>query len=247
MKNFDEEMRNLTGAYVLHALTPEEVAAFKIYLTHSGEARREVSELAATAVMLGLTSTPIQPSAGLKKVIMESILAVEQDSITTAMVVLPAEREAQARWFHKPLILLTSAAAALILIAGGVATGISYTGQQLEANNLAALVQASDSHTVSAELTAGGAATVLWSEQLASAAVLVTDTTILPAGQAYALWFISSDGTARAAGILPERQTTAWEVLDGAMHDGDSIGVTVESSTGSTQPTTSLVILISTA
>lgn len=60
----------LTGAYALNALTDAERKDFEAYLLESDETRTEVAEMSDTAVMLGLSSRPVAPSAELKASIM---------------------------------------------------------------------------------------------------------------------------------------------------------------------------------
>ena len=74
----DTDPATLTGAYALNALTPEQRAAFEAKLDDSESLRHEVTELADTAVVLGLAVAPIDPPPALKANIMGLIASMPQ-------------------------------------------------------------------------------------------------------------------------------------------------------------------------
>jgi anti-sigma-K factor RskA len=248
-----KDMMNLTGAYAVNSLSKSEAEEFELYLKTSEAARNETTELLDTAVALGLATVPVEPSAGLRSSIMSQIATLEQlpalAVVEEPTKLTPAEMKAQSRWFRKPVIMATSMAAAAALIVGGVTVNSTLTdlqSHQVQESTLVALTQAKDSHKTSTALTTGGSATVVWSHDLDTAAVMVQDTPALPDDKAYALWFIDEDGQATAAGMLPKDSST-WSVLDGKLKAGDSVGVTVEPAGGSSQPTTAPILAVSTA
>jgi anti-sigma-K factor RskA len=69
---------DLAGAYALHALDADEAADYELYLSLSEEARIEATELNDTAVALGLAAAPVQPSSGLKAILMAQIASTPQ-------------------------------------------------------------------------------------------------------------------------------------------------------------------------
>ena len=73
-----DDLHTLTGAYVLSALDPHQVASFEAYLTESEDARTEVAELTDTAVTLGLATRPISPPPALKSLIMSQLSTTPQ-------------------------------------------------------------------------------------------------------------------------------------------------------------------------
>lgn len=257
---------NLTGAYVLHALTPEEEQEFERYLETSEQARQEVAELTDTATILAYAVDPVKPSAQLKndlfaqlnrtpQVQPEAKLQAAQSAQPVVKAapqesnpVKPAEQKARNRWFNRQTVTLSAMAASVAIIAGGVVTtGIVGNMQtyQVQESALVSLMQAPDSHKTQTQLTTGGTATVLWSTQDKTAAVMLHDAPALSQDKAYQLWYIGADGTARAAGLLPEGSST-WKMLSGDMKTKDSIGLTVEPNTGSQQPTTKPVMVVDT-
>jgi anti-sigma-K factor RskA len=77
-KRRDADLATLTGAYALNALTPEQREAFEAKLGESETLRHEVTELADTAVVLGLAVAPISPPPALKASILGLIASMPQ-------------------------------------------------------------------------------------------------------------------------------------------------------------------------
>jgi len=69
---------DLAGAYALHALSAEEAAEYERYLERSEQARIEAAELSDTAVALGLSTAPVQPSSALKASLMAKLASTPQ-------------------------------------------------------------------------------------------------------------------------------------------------------------------------
>ena len=264
-QNTPDEIENLTGAYVLDAATADERAAVEAEADRSQAVRNELTELADTAVMLGLAVEPVQPSPQLKSNLMSMLdttpqLAGERRADPepgtaeaapgTAKVEPapgPAEARARARWFTRPVAVLSAAAAAAVLVIGGVVITNQVADQafqQAQAEQLDAITAASDTRELTAEVAGGGTATLVWSNELGSSALMVDDIAPLPDSKTYQLWYIDENG-ARPAGVFDVGDSgTSWRVLDGAMHAGDSIGLTVEPAGGSQTPSTKPVVQI---
>ena len=153
----------------------------------------------------------------------------------------PAENRARARW-SRPVIALTSAAAALALILGGIAVTTSLQ-QPTQDALMAELKQAPDVHEMQAELTTGQMVTLRWSSELAKSAVIVDGLRPAPHDSVYQLWYIDDSG-ARPAGFLSVAdEGKSWHVLDGAMDSDDKVGVTIEPKGGSSEPTTDPIVM----
>lgn len=167
---------------------------------------------------------------------------------TAAPSSTPAEARAARRWFQRPGAILASAAAAVVLFIAGAFVGVSLAGtdsyQQQQSSALAALNAAPDTERSSAPITGGGTATLVWSARLGQSAIVATDLPQLAGGKTYELWYIR-DGAATPAGTMDSAGHVAtWRVLTGTMTPGDTIGMTVEPSGGSKQPTTKPIVAI---
>ncbi|CAN5188852.1 anti-sigma factor [soil metagenome] len=251
-----DDAASLSGAHALNALDGVDSARFEKHLRESEETRNEYTELSDTAVLLGLAVAPVDPPAHLKASIMAAVAgtpqlaAVPESGHTAESFSGAAGRKAQARWFARPVVGLAAAAAAVALIFGGgvLASTINQNmQQQAQADQLAAINSASDSRRIAAPMTGGGSATLVWSHELARAALIMDGLPPLSADKVYELWFIDSTG-ARAAGMFTVGSSgSMWRVLDGKMAQGDTVGVTVEPAGGSTTPTTAPIVAIASA
>lgn len=243
-KNHDDAIETLTGAYALDAVTIEERGALEQAMAGSEALRTEVVELTDTAVELGLAVAPVRPSAALRSSVLAAIAAAPQevaprDAETPRREVRrrepgPVERRAQDRW-SRAAIIITSAAAVVALVVGGVAV-THFT------NPLTVLTSAQDLQEATAPIDGGGTATVVWSNSLGEAAITVAGLGQLPSDLVYQLWYMGEE--TRPAGII-ERDGTI--LLSGQMHAGDSVGISIEPAGGSPQPTGDPILAVDTA
>ena len=273
----NDDSRMNTGAFALGALSPEELERFLVAAESDPELAAEADGLSATAVLLGLASTPVEPSAKLKVDLMAAIASTPQLPRDTAGptvdadIAVPsasstiedarsqpaeagaAERKARTRWFARPATILVSAAAAIGLFVGGGFVGSAVTGDtpvvvDQQAAGLAQIYAASDVQSVRSEVDGGGVATLVWSGELGRSAVVVDGLAPLPNGSVYEAWYINDAGAAPAGTFdATGAHKTSWHLLDGTMSAGDTVGVTVEPAGGSKTPTTTPIVAIASA
>lgn len=251
-----------SGSYVLHAMDSGERRDFEDELAQSEELRNEVTELADTAVVLGLAVQPVAPPASLKSSIMARIAETPQlarvdepEPLATVHTLRPsggsrAATKVAMRWYNRPVVLAASAAAAIVLIVGGVVgTGVITTNvtASQQADALAAINAAPDSQRAEAAISSGGTATLVWSAQLGKSALISTGLKSLPSNKTYELWYINKAGKAASAGLFDTDGSRTISVLSGKMAKGDTVGVTVEPTGGSAQPTTTPIVAIASA
>ncbi|WP_104177927.1 anti-sigma factor domain-containing protein [Cryobacterium sp. Y50] len=157
-----------------------------------------------------------------------------------------ATERAKARWFKRPaLYYLLAAAAAAALFVGGSLFGQTLNNDEFESQQAAGLAQinaADDSQRAATTTAEGQEATLVWSNKLGISAVLVADLPVLPSDQDYQLWYINGDGPASAGTFDSTGDGPAWRVLDGTMHAGDQVGITVEPNGGSDQPSSTPIV-----
>jgi len=246
---------SLSGAYALHALDAEEAKAFEAQMAESEATRNEATELADTAVLLGLAVDPVTPPASLKASIMAQLATtpqLEREPVASpdARFSGSAEAKAQARWFQRPVnAIIGIAAAVALIIGGGVAVNAISTNvtQSAAANQLAAIQAASDSQSLKGSVAGGGKATLVYASSLKSAALIVEGMNTLPADKVYELWYINDKGARPAGTFTVGPDGKMWQVLEGDMDHGDAVGVTVEPHGGSDTPTTDPVLVIASA
>lgn len=249
------EIDNLSGAYALNAVSDDERAAYEALVGESEESRNEATELQDTAVILGLAVDPVTPSPELRASILDQIARTPQlsrdtvvlkDAVDAApLASTPAAVKAQARWFQRPAVAIASLAAAVAIIAGGVSlvTDVGSTPSNPTASQMEQLTLASDKQEEVVEL-GDATATLLWSNSLGLSALAMDGASEAPEGKVYQLWYIDDDG-ARDAGVMTASvDDGSWQLLEGEMHTGDAVGVTVEPVGGSEKPTSMPIVVI---
>ena len=165
--------------------------------------------------------------------------------------VLTPTGAAHRRWFTRPVAVLGAAAAAAGLFFGGGALvqGLDRTGPQQEqqASGIDEIYAADDFQRTVADVSTGGKATLIWSNELGRSAVTVDGMTSLPGDQTYELWYIGADGAVPAGTFDASSSAPSTHVLKGEMAAGDTVGITVEPAGGSSSPTSAPVVAIPSA
>ncbi|MDR6906827.1 anti-sigma-K factor RskA [Agromyces sp. 3263] len=158
----------------------------------------------------------------------------------------PVESAAHRRWFQRPVALIASAAAAVVLITG-IVLGVGWSGPNGwgAQREMAAIASAPDAQSQTHEVPGGGEITLVTSAAKGRSGVVVDGLPPLEAGQTYELWYIDDSGAA-AAGTFDANGGETWRVLDGSFSPGVAVGVTVEPEGGSAQPTTDPIVVIAT-
>jgi anti-sigma-K factor RskA len=181
-----------------------------------------------------------------------SVPEMEPSESETAGRLLEATGPARARWFTRPVAVLGVAAAAAALFFGGgaVLQQVSGPGQGTEstASALDEIYAAKDFQRSVADVSTGGTATLVWSEDLKRSAVVFDGLTSLPGDQTYELWYIDEARGAVPAGTFDTASdSTVTQVLKGEMTPGATIGLTVEPAGGSDAPTSEPIMAVSSA
>jgi anti-sigma-K factor RskA len=167
------------------------------------------------------------------------------DGLAQPVDELAVRREARGR---RTTRLLQAVAAVLALVAGATLWHSASLDRQLTAMSAAAadvtsVLTAPDSTTASSPVSGGGRAAVVVSKAQGRA-VLVTDgLTPAPAGKTWQIWYIGASGTAAPAGFVPPGEQAAVALV-GDPASAAAVGVTLEPSGGSAQPTTKPVLAV---
>ena len=235
------EMRELLGAYAVHALEDDEFGRVAAHLDGCLECRDEVDDLLDASASLGLSAIE-PPSSSLWERIAAEVrtpAAVDVDVTRDQMapvIALDAAREAKRERRSKWRIGVASAAAAVAL-AVPITSVLSGSG----APSLAALAKTAS--------TSNGARVVSLAsaDGLKLADVVVTregrgylqHSTLpaLPAGKTYQLWALAGDKAVSAGVLGPNPDISAFTVNPAI----SAMAISVEPATGSAQPTTTPV------
>lgn len=238
----EKDFADLAAGAALHALTPEDLAAFEAARAQHPEWEHHVDTDAATAAHLAENVAEVAPPPELRAALLESIAA------TTDEREHPPPATAPRRWGTRAWFALAASLALLV----GVGWGAVFVGDML--NTPASVVAlerieaAPDAQSETVAITGGGEATAYWSSSLGTA-VLVTDgLPELTEEQAFELWYVR-DGSAIPAGVFTSEDGAVTALLNGSVEPGDVIALTVEQSGGSPtgQPTTTPIVAIQTA
>ncbi|NIJ05125.1 anti-sigma factor domain-containing protein [Frigoribacterium faeni] len=176
---------------------------------------------------------------------------MEPSESETAARVLEPHGAARARWFTRPVAVLGVAAAAAALFFGGGALLSEVTGstqqQEATASSVDEIYAAGDFQRTVADVSTGGTATLVWSNELKRSAVVLDGLTSLPGDKTYELWYIGADGAVPAGTFDTASDSTVTKVLKGEMTPGDTIGLTIEPAGGSEQPTSEPILAVQSA
>ncbi|MFJ3925987.1 anti-sigma factor domain-containing protein [Streptomyces sp. NPDC090022] len=238
------------AAYVLHALPPDEEAAFARHLAHCHRCRREAVSLAAAAGALA-ELPPVAPPAALRDRVLERIATSPQGPAADddgPPPHVPAARTARTARTVRALRWALAACLALVVATGGIAYWQHEQAEEARAGlavalmdpmaQLAQVLAAPDARMSATVFTDGATGCVIFSRSSHRAAFIASGLPKLSAGQVYALWYDDA-GARRPAGTFPGA-LEKWHIalLDGPVDHATAVGVTVEPVGAVTGPTT---------
>ncbi len=209
----EETIHDLSAAYALDALEPEELDAFEEHLATCESCRQAVADFGSVAAELALAGTPASPPPELRDRILDAARAERPN-------VVPL----RPRW-QRPLVAVAAIAvcAALVLGLWNVSLHNQLSSSKNEALTRVPVTGASGSMVVSSN---GSAALVLDSLDAA------------PPGKTYEAWVIRGSNAPVPAGLFRGGPGTTFVPIEGSVKRGSVVAVTVEPAGGSPQPTT---------
>ncbi|MFB7252074.1 anti-sigma factor domain-containing protein [Microbacterium sp. NPDC056234] len=265
----EKEFAELSAGHALNALSAQDERRYAEALRAHPEWRELAETDAEAAAFLAATAPAHEPPAAVRDDLLALIAKTpqgapdEQPGATddqpgardlpsqARMTGTSSEESAPEQAPRRRSRMLFALAACLVLIVGIGAGAAVVIGQLQRPASVVALEQienAPDAQAASVELESGAVATAHWSASLGEA-VLVTDgLEPLDDDLTYELWFVRGDAPV-SAGVFDVADETSTALLEGEMHAGDAIAVTVEEAGGSPSgaPTTDPIIVIPTA
>ena len=208
----DDAVHDLTAAYALDALEPDEARGYERHLAGCDRCREELARLQATAVSLAYAAEPAAPPEALRGRILEAARAERPNVV-----------QLRPRSWARPLAAV-AAVVACAAVAGLTVWNVSLHDRLDRAHQAlrgVPLTGAKGSVVVS-----GG-----------SGALVVSDLAPAPAGKTYEAWVIES-GHAIPAGVFAGGGRTIVIRLTHALPAGAVVAVTLEPAGGVDQPTT---------
>jgi anti-sigma-K factor RskA len=244
----------LAGAYALDALDTAEREQFERHLRGCRACQAEVRGFAATAASLARAAS-IEPPPGLKERVLAAAAVTRQlppEVTATAAGEPRRRREATAPPGRSPWVpRLALAVGGGGLVAAAVLGYVTVSAQdqltttQAQGQELAAVLAAPDARITSGPTTAGGTATVVASASEGKMVFTSSGLQELPSSKVYQMWFLGA-GNPRSAGLVPPASASGSTapVLASGLENGDKVAVTVEPAGGTSQPTTTPIVVL---
>ncbi len=226
------DIHDLTGPYVLDAVTDDERLAFDQHLARCAGCTTEVIDLREAVTRLS-TRVAFPPPPGLKAKVLTSASRIRQLS--------PVSRvERPGSPARRPLRRALTLAAAFLAIAASGGVAIDQYRENAEttaaSTRAASILAEPDTRTVRGTVAGGGQATVMVSGRRDAAVIVLRDLRPLDRGKTYQMWLIDRSNTARSIGLTNGRASRPT-VVDGGVTGQTDFAVTVEPRGGSDRPT----------
>lgn len=224
-----DELLDLAVPYALHALPDAERDAIESELAAAGRVVADAfyDEVRAVRETMAVVSAANaeEPSADLRGRVLSSAAA---DNVRT--LGSPRRRTA---WL--------SVAAALAVGLSAVGIGLSQRPTEPQPSTAQQVFAASDVHTISGAIPAGGTATVVFSRDRNAGVLVMNDVPPPSPGTVYQMWLVgeggaTSAGTMDATAVSP---STTAELTN--LGNSTKLKFTVEPGSGSTQPTGQII------
>lgn len=232
-----DELLDLAVPYALHAVPDHERDELEGLLADAGlpvtdafyDEVRAVRETMAVVSTAAATEPPAELRGRLLSAIGSNGIngdAIDDDNVR----VLPRNAGSRSR------IAALAAAAAVAIGLGAVGVGLTLrppapqsTAQQV--------FSASDVHTVSGAIPAGGTATVVFSRDRDAGVLVMNDVPPPAPGSVYQMWLISDSGATSAGTMDAQAVAPSTTAVLPNLGTSTKLRFTLEPGTGSTQPT----------
>jgi anti-sigma-K factor RskA len=222
-----DELHQLTAAYALDALEPDEARAYEAHLNSCARCRDELAALSGAASALAYAAAGPQPPVELRGRILETARAERQN-------VVPLRTRRPLRL--TPLAGVAAAAACLL-----VALGLWNVSLHRDLDHRRAIAAVlGDPRATHVALPKAAGQLVVSDKGVA----LVANVKPAPAGKTYEAWMIPKGGKPVPAGTFDRSGAV---LLHGTPTPGVTMAVTIEKQGGSSQPTTPPVVSITLA
>jgi hypothetical protein len=221
----------LVGPYVLDALPADERDLFEDHLSRCPECQAEATELLAAAAHLGQAAAVVPPAA-LRQQVLAEVARTRQVAPGGSAAAPADERRARRPWLAP---LVAAAAVAVLAAVGALAVQSDHRADRAE--EVAAVISASDAQEVEVS-GEGGTMRLVVSDSHDSSVVVADGMAAPPDGKTYALWFQEDGEMVLHGTFAPDSDGTVRARVDGV--PVDVVGVTVEdegSIDGPTLPT----------
>jgi anti-sigma factor RsiW len=219
------DIHELTAAYALDALDPEERETYEAHLAQCARCREELASLSETATALAFGVTSPAPPERLRGQILAAA-AAERENVLP----LPTRRP----WLAVAASVAACAAIGLGIWAGTLTKSLDRaraTGARAEA---AAQILADPA---SQKIALKGGSGMLAVDPSGRGVLVVHRLPAAPAGKIYEAWVIPPGGAPRKAGLFSSNGSMTMVSLAGNVPKGSVVAATMEHAGGSDRPT----------
>lgn len=226
-------IHELTAAYALDALEPDERSEYEAHLRECEACRDELASLASVTEALAVAASGPVPKPDLRDRVLAAARAEPQ-------VVVPFEPRGRRA---VPVLAAVAAAAAVVALALGlwaarVSGDLDEARSALDSQRQAATVLADpDARTVA--LASGQGRLVV--DPDGRAVLVLGGLGPAPAGKTYEIWVVQGDAPVQA-GLFQGREDAELVGVEETVEEGDVVAVTIEEAGGVDTPTTDPVV-----
>lgn len=265
----ERDFADLAVGHALNALTAADERAYQEVLAGNPQWDHHVRGAVDTVAALSASVEPVEPPSAVRASLFARISELPRGAVEPAGAQTTAEDEdfaaagtapatpvrepvalrsrARAGWGTKRWFALAASFAAVLVLGFGAVTVSQFFAPPTAVVALEQIQDAPDAQSASATMADGTVATAHWSPSTGQSVLVADGMPALADGTTYELWFVRGD-TPIAAGIFqPDADGKATAVLQGEMHTGDVIAVTIEPSGGSPDGTPSTVPVVAVA
>lgn len=234
----NDDLHAYSGQYALDSLDADLVPLFERHLAECAVCQQEVHDFHKIADVMG-EGFDSPPPPHIRSAVLSSIRSIAQEpaAVTTAEPIrAPLAKPTPLK--HRPTWLLPLAIAASLVLIVGVVRNVSTTKQVTAASVLGA----ADVRVVELESPTGVVSKAYVSASKDRVVFSSVGLSPAPDGRLYELWLIGS-GKPQPAGLFQTKVGVPTNVLvEGKASGQRIIAVTLEASSGASQPTTDIVI-----
>jgi anti-sigma factor RsiW len=220
-----EALHDLTGAYALHALDPDEARAYEGHLAHCARCRADLASLGETATALAYAADGPEPPAELRDRILSAVSAEREN-------VVPL----RPRWALPAAVTAVAAVAATVALAIWATSLSNRLGDERDARRAeqraAAIVGDPAARRVRIEAGRG----TLVVTQTGQGALVLDNLQPAPDGKTYEAW-VARGGSPKPAGTFDAGGDVTTFALSRPVPDGATVMLTVEKDGGVDLPT----------
>lgn len=222
------DIHDLTAAYALDALDPEERETYEAHLGQCAHCREELASLGETATALAFAVVSPPPPVRLRGQILDA--ATERENVVS----LPMRRQ----WLIRATAATASVAACAAIGLGIWATTLSHSldrARATSANAQEAAQVLADPNTEKIALRGGSG--MLAVDPTGRGVLVVHRLPRAPSGHIYEAWVIPRGGKPTRAGIFSGGESPTMLTLDQMVPAGSVVAATMERQGGVDAPT----------